>query len=100
MRRAATAFVPNPANEEVDGAMRLTWRLTGAAIGACALLAAVGVDVAQAGTFPKGGSYHDGGEGATVEPSPDPTMLATASFSPPVKAELPCGAAVWGGGCG
>lgn len=80
--------------------MSLKTRVIAGIIGASALFAAVGVDVAQAGTFPKGGSFHDGGEGATVEPSPDPTTLATMSFAPQVKAELPCGASPWGGGCG
>jgi len=80
--------------------MVLKVRLMAAMVGALALLGLVGVDVAQAGTFPQGGSYHGGGDGATVEPTPDPTTLATASFSPPVKASAPCGAVAWGGGCG
>lgn len=80
--------------------MSVNIRVIAAVIGATALLGGVGMDVAQAGTFPKGGSYHDGGVGATVEPTPDPTTLATASFSPQVHAELPCGAVAWGGGCG
>lgn len=80
--------------------MPLTWRLTAAALGALALLCAVGVDVAQAGSYPKTSTYHDGGDGATVEPTPDPTTLATASFSPPVTAQAPCGSVAWGGGCG
>lgn len=80
--------------------MAFKLRLIAALLGAMALLGAVGVDVAQAGTFPKGGTYHGGGDGATVEPAPDPTTLTTASFSPPVKAAAPCGAVAWGGGCG
>lgn len=80
--------------------MTLKWRLLCAVLGASALFGAVGVDVAQAGTYPKTGSFHDGGEGATVEPAPDPTTLATMSFSPPVKAQAPCGSVAWGGGCG
>lgn len=75
--------------------MSLRIRLLAAIIGAIALVGAAGVDVAQAGTYPKGGSHHDGGIGATREPSPDPTTLATMSFSPPVRAKAPCGAAVW-----
>lgn len=80
--------------------MSFTFRVTAAAFGAAALVGAVGVDVAQAGTYPKAGTYHDGGEGATVEPAPDPTTMETASFSPQIHAELPCGATPWGGGCG
>ncbi|ANI40758.1 hypothetical protein [Mycolicibacterium vaccae] len=80
--------------------MSITFRVAAAAIGAAALVGAVGVDVAPAGTFPKSGSYHDGGEGATVEPAPDPTTLKTASFSPQIRAKTPCGATPWGGGCG
>lgn len=75
-------------------------RLIAGLLGASALLVAVGVDVAQAGTYPKGGSFHVGGEGGTVEPTPDPTQLSTASFAPQVKAEIACGAVVWGGSCG
>lgn len=78
----------------------MTLKLIAAFLGSLALLAFVGVDVAAAGSYPKGGTYHDGGEGATVEPSPDPTSMATASFSPPVTAAAPCGATAWGGGCG
>ena len=75
-------------------------RFFAALLGAAALVAGAGVDLANAGTYPKGGSFHVGGEGATVEPSPDPTTLATASFSPPVYAEPACGTVLWGGGCG
>lgn len=85
---------------ERDFEMSIRFRIIAAVIGAAALVGAVGVDVAQAGTFPKGGTYHDGGEGATVEPSPDPTTLATASFAPQIHAQAPCGATPWGGGCG
>jgi len=80
--------------------MSIKLRLIAALMGSAALLSAVGVDVAQAGTYPKGGSYHVGGDGGTVEPTPDPTMLSTASFSPQVKADIGCGAIAWGGGCG
>ncbi|MGB3232361.1 MAG: hypothetical protein WBB57_16715 [Mycobacterium sp.] len=75
-------------------------RFLASLMGAAALVAGAGVDLANAGTYPKGGSFHVGGEGATVEPSPDPTTLATASFSPPVYAEPGCGTVAWGGGCG
>lgn len=81
--------------------MTLTWRLIAATLGASALMGAVGIDVAQAGSFPKEGSYHDGGEGATVEPQPDPTTLETASFAPQVHSGGFCGGGPWdGGGCG
>lgn len=80
--------------------MSIKFRLIAALMGSAALLSAVGVNVAQAGTYPKGGSFHVGGEGGTIEPSPDPTMLSTASFSPPVKADIGCGSIAWGGGCG
>jgi hypothetical protein len=80
--------------------MSIKLRLIAALMGSAALLSAVGVDVAQAGTYPKGGSYHVGGDGGTIEPSPDPTMLSTASFSPQVKADIGCGSIAWGGGCG
>ncbi|HYJ57412.1 MAG TPA: hypothetical protein VEX40_18235 [Mycobacterium sp.] len=76
------------------------FRLFAALLGASALVGAVGVDVAQAGTYPKGGSYHVGGEGGTIEPAPDPTLLSTASFAPQVKADIGCGTIAWGGGCG
>lgn len=79
--------------------MPLKLKLVAALLGALALLGAVGVNVAQAGSYPSGGTYHGGGDGTTVEPSPDPTTLTTASFSPPVTAEPPCGAIPWGGGC-
>ena len=75
-------------------------KLIGAAVGSIALLIGVGVDVAHAGTYPSGGTYHDGGVGSPVEPQPDPTTLATASFAPAITAEAPCGAVIWGGGCG
>ncbi|KWX66540.1 hypothetical protein [Mycobacterium sp. NAZ190054] len=75
-------------------------RVFGAVVGATAMVLAVEIDLAQAGTYPKGGTYHDGGAGATVEPAPDPTTLSTMSFAPQVRVELPCGAAPWGGGCG
>ncbi|MGE4022725.1 MAG: hypothetical protein AB7F42_04640 [Mycolicibacterium sp.] len=80
--------------------MSLKLRVISAIIGASAMMGAVGVNVAEAGSFPKGGSFHSGGEGATVEPSPDPTTMATMSFAPQMRAELPCGASPWGGGCG
>lgn len=80
--------------------MSIKVKLIAATMGAAALFGAMGVDVAQAGTYPKGGSFHVGGEGATLEPSPDPTTMATASFSPPVRAETACGAIAWAGGCG
>lgn len=80
--------------------MSKRFRFFAAGLGAAALLTGVGVDVANAGTYPKGGSFHVGGTGATVEPSPDPTTLVTASFSPPVYAEPGCGTVAWGGGCG
>jgi hypothetical protein len=75
-------------------------RIIAATMGTAALLGAVGVNVAQAGTYPKGGTYHSGGEGATVQPAPAPTTLETASFAPNVHAEPGCGAVAWGGGCG
>jgi hypothetical protein len=81
--------------------MPFKFRLIAAFVGAAALLGAVGVDVAQAGTYPKGGSYHDGGEGATLEPSPAATSIETASFAPQTHAPGFCVAAPWdGGGCG
>ncbi|MGE2731709.1 hypothetical protein ACQI4F_19725 [Mycolicibacterium vaccae] len=80
--------------------MSISFRLIAAAVGVAALAGAVGVDVAEAGTYPKGGSYHSGGEGATVEPSPDPTTLSTASFTPQIHGQIGCGAVAWGGGCG
>lgn len=70
-------------------------RILSAGVAAAALLAAAGVDVAQAGTYPKGGSFHSGGAGATVTPGPDPTTLTSVSYTPPVKAQLPCGAALY-----
>lgn len=76
-------------------------RLIAGFVGAAALLGAVGVDVAQAGTYPKGGSFHDGGEGATIEPAPAATSLETASFAPDVHSPGFCVDAAWdGGGCG
>ena len=80
--------------------MSLKVKVIAAAVGALALLTGAGVDVAHAGTYPGGGTYHDGGAGSTVEPQPDPTTMATASFSPSITAEVPCGAIPWGGGCG
>lgn len=76
-------------------------RLVAAVVGAAALLGAVGVDVAQAGTYPKDGTYHVGGEGATAEPKPDPTSLETASFSPDMD-DMPefCTIPWSTGGCG
>ncbi len=56
-------------------------KLIGAAVGSIALLIGVGVDVAHAGTYPSGGTYHDGGEGSTVEPQPDPTKAGKACGS-------------------
>ncbi|MBX7431526.1 hypothetical protein JDV09_05300 [Mycobacterium sp. Y57] len=76
--------------------MPMKLRMIAAIVGAAALLGGVGVDVARAGTYPKDGTYHDGGTGATVEPSPDPTTLATASFSPQDRARVACGAVPWG----
>ena len=70
--------------------MSKKFKVAAAAMGSAALLAGLGVGVAQAGTFPSGGTYHDGGAGDTVAPQPDPTTLATASFSPAIKAEAPC----------
>lgn len=80
--------------------MSFKLRLFAAFLGASALLGVVGMDVAQAGSFPKGGSYHVGGEGVTTEPSPEPLNLPTASFSPADKAQPGCGTVAWGGGCG
>ena len=80
--------------------MSVKLRLSAAFLGASALLALVGVDVAQAGSFPKGGTYHVGGEGVSVEPSPDPLSVPPASFSPSDPAQPGCGTAAWGGGCG
>ena len=42
----------------------------------------------------------NGGAGDTAMPQPDPTTLATSSFSPRITAEAPCGAVAWAGGCG
>jgi len=76
-------------------------RFTAALVGAAALLGAVGVDVAQAGTYPKNGSFHVGGEGATVEPSADPTSLETASFAPNMDSVPQFCTIPWStGGCG
>ena len=84
--------------------MSLNVRLFAAAVGSAALLVGVGVgarvDVAHAGTYPGGGTYHGGGAGGTIMPEPDPTTLATSSFSPQITPEAPCGAVAWGGGCG
>jgi hypothetical protein len=62
---------------------------------AAALLGAAGMDVAQAGTYPRGGSYHSGGAGATATPGPDPTSLTSVAYTPQLKAQPPCGAAVY-----
>jgi hypothetical protein len=75
-------------------------RIIAAAFAAAALLSAVGVDVAEAGTYPKGSSFHNGGEGATMTPSPDPTTGETASFAPKITGRVACGAVAWAGGCG
>lgn len=76
-------------------------RIIAAVFAAAALLSAVGVDVAEAGTYPKGSSFHNGGEGATTEPSPDPTTGGTAaSFAPKITGRVACGAVAWAGGCG
>lgn len=80
--------------------MSLKLRTFAAAMGVAALFGAVGVDVAQAGTYPKGSTYHSGGEGVTVAPTAGPTTHETMSFVPDIHAEPACGAIAWGGGCG
>ncbi len=72
-----------------------------AMVGLTACTAALGANIAQAGTYPEDSTYEIGGAGETTKAGPGAELsLAESSFSPEVIAVPACGAIPWGGGCG